>query len=768
MKKTYLLILSVLFAFNSIAQYPYGILPERSNMKQDAYDAWVLARDNHLDNSGTADPQNMLRHKHNDGITYQEYQSFAIMTAIYNSDWDAFHKLWNYTKHIASINTFGNPPVRHLQPWKSNANSIIGKGMSFETADMSVALYEAAVRDPSAVDADGQPFMELAGNAADEHWRIHICHDPAPGIAGGARWKCGSDGFFIYLHYASPWGYFQRFADASGNNKWIEPYTYNGTQYKAADQAIREIFLKHIRDYNYETFCHTMLINGEEAGANGSDDAGSLYFGWGQARGLIKNAMTYCNWGHPDDYEICKYMADFFVNHTGNDPTNIQNGYNCIDASGGGDPKPSMVGAAGLICMIDEQYQDFVNACWDWMVANIGQWSSDYRESLQGACYMAAMAGQMNLRLANNENYIDLSTNSMSFENSGGNQSFDIISDLSWNITTSDSWFSVNTNSGSNNATIDVSVDPNGTNNSRTGSITVENTTEGINKTITITQLGPTFTLTVNNGTGGGDYGAGEVIEIIANDPQPGYLFDKWTGDVTNIANVNASTTTIEMGANNAEITATYAETNDIILQAEDADVLNSASVETAYSGYNGSGYVKFGGGAYFEFTDVAVPAGTFDVVVRSIEDWADASQLIVNGTTYDFELPGGGEGTTEWMETTISGVVFQSSGNTIRISDGKQQKIDQIKIAGIITGNCSPKSIIQKEKIIAYPNPVTDDIVNFKRTLDADIYSITGEKILSVKNTDEMNLSGLDKGVYILNMYSTDGLNKYSKLIIE
>jgi hypothetical protein len=570
---------------NMQAQYPYGILPERSNMKQDAYDAWETARDNHLSNAGTVDPQNMLRHMHDGGVTYQEYQSFAFMGAIYNSDWDAFHKLWNYTKYIASINTFGDPPVRHLQPWKSTGNGIIGNGMSFETADLTVSLYEAAVRDPSAVDADGQPFMELAGNAADEHWRTHVCHDPAPGIAGGARWKCGNDGYFIYLHYASPWGYFQRFADASGNNKWIEPYTYNGTQYKAADQGIREIFLKHIRDYNYVTLCHTMLTNGAEAGSNGSDDANSTYFGWGQARGLIKNAMTYCNWGHPDDYEICKFMADFFVDDTGGDPTNIQNGYKCTTGGGMTSPKPSMVGAAGLICMIDEQYQDFVNACWDWMVANISQWANDDREALMGAVYMTAMAGQLNLRLANNEKYINVNPTSLDFGNSSESQNIEITSDLSWNISVSDSWFSVNTNSGSNDATVTVSVNDNNSGSARSGNLTVENTTEGVSKTIEVYQAGPTYTLNVVSGNGGGVYEPGQVVDISASDPAGGMEFKEWTGDVSYIANADMASTTVTMPSKPITVEATYGE----VTMPEAVKVTTPPTIDAVDDGFYGN-----------------------------------------------------------------------------------------------------------------------------------------------------------------------------------
>ena len=68
------------------------------------------------------------------------------------------------------------------------------------------------------------------------------------------------------------------------------------------------------------------------------------------------------------------------------------------------------------------------------------------------------------------------------------------------------------------------------------------------------------FTLTVENGTGSGTYEADEEITIVANEAQDGMVFDKWIGDVENVADVNASTTTIKMPSKNATITATYVE----------------------------------------------------------------------------------------------------------------------------------------------------------------------------------------------------------------
>ena len=67
-----------------------------------------------------------------------------------------------------------------------------------------------------------------------------------------------------------------------------------------------------------------------------------------------------------------------------------------------------------------------------------------------------------------------------------------------------------------------------------------------------------TYTLVVNNGQGGGNYAAGASVNIAANGPPSGQVFDRWTGDTNNVANVGASSTTLTMPSGNATITATY------------------------------------------------------------------------------------------------------------------------------------------------------------------------------------------------------------------
>ena len=73
---------------------------------------------------------------------------------------------------------------------------------------------------------------------------------------------------------------------------------------------------------------------------------------------------------------------------------------------------------------------------------------------------------------------------------------------------------------------------------------------------------GAPVVLTVNFGSGGGTYPAGSRIDIVANPPAPGQVFDRWTGDLSVLGNapqlplIPRATLTIPAAA--ATLTATY------------------------------------------------------------------------------------------------------------------------------------------------------------------------------------------------------------------
>jgi len=67
-----------------------------------------------------------------------------------------------------------------------------------------------------------------------------------------------------------------------------------------------------------------------------------------------------------------------------------------------------------------------------------------------------------------------------------------------------------------------------------------------------------TYPLTVHQGSGDGEHVEGAIVEIQADPPPTGKVFDQWTGDVSVVADARAATTTITMPPTNVVVTATY------------------------------------------------------------------------------------------------------------------------------------------------------------------------------------------------------------------
>ncbi|HEY7906716.1 MAG TPA: InlB B-repeat-containing protein, partial [Wenzhouxiangella sp.] len=68
------------------------------------------------------------------------------------------------------------------------------------------------------------------------------------------------------------------------------------------------------------------------------------------------------------------------------------------------------------------------------------------------------------------------------------------------------------------------------------------------------------FALTVNGGSGAGEYVAGDVVTISAGLPPEGQIFDRWTGQTARVANVNQATTTLTMPESTVIVSAIYIE----------------------------------------------------------------------------------------------------------------------------------------------------------------------------------------------------------------
>jgi hypothetical protein len=69
----------------------------------------------------------------------------------------------------------------------------------------------------------------------------------------------------------------------------------------------------------------------------------------------------------------------------------------------------------------------------------------------------------------------------------------------------------------------------------------------------------PRYALSIENGTGSGEYLAGTIVRITADPAPESYLFDKWIGAVEYVNDTAEVETTVEMPAEAITITAVYA-----------------------------------------------------------------------------------------------------------------------------------------------------------------------------------------------------------------
>ncbi|WP_395838911.1 CARDB domain-containing protein [Archangium violaceum] len=147
-----------------------------------------------------------------------------------------------------------------------------------------------------------------------------------------------------------------------------------------------------------------------------------------------------------------------------------------------------------------------------------------------------------------------------------------------------------------------------------------------------------TYALTVNGGTGSGSYAAGTVVNIAANPPSSGQVFNSWTGGVaSSFGNIYAPSTTYTMGSAAATITATYsASTGGSKYEAESATLSGGAAVTTNHANYSGTGFVEgyWTQGASTRFNVSVASAGWYDVSLRYGNGFADSNiSVYVNGT---------------------------------------------------------------------------------------------------------------------------------------
>lgn len=139
------------------------------------------------------------------------------------------------------------------------------------------------------------------------------------------------------------------------------------------------------------------------------------------------------------------------------------------------------------------------------------------------------------------------------------------------------------------------------------------------------------YTLTVINGSGGGNYVAGATVILLADNPPAGKIFDKWTTETEGVAFTGSTVaaTTMTMPASNATVTATYKRDPDAPTSSGDSgnNSNNNGNNSNTGSGSNTTVTVDKDGWSEDKFS--AVVSGSTDNFVLKITDSAYAKSEI-------------------------------------------------------------------------------------------------------------------------------------------
>ncbi|KFE70297.1 APHP domain protein [Hyalangium minutum] len=205
---------------------------------------------------------------------------------------------------------------------------------------------------------------------------------------------------------------------------------------------------------------------------------------------------------------------------------------------------------------------------------------------------------------------------------------------------------------------------------------------------------GTTYALTVNNGSGSGSYASGAVVNISANAPSSGQVFNGWTGGVaSSFGNASSASTTYTMTAAATTITATYtASTGGSKYEGESATLSGGAQINSNHTGYSGTGFVEgyWTQGARTQFNVSVASAGWYDVTLRYGNGFTDSNlSLYVGGTKQgQVSLPTTGAWTT-WANKAQA-VYLNAGSNAVAYQydagDVANVNLDYITVAATAT----------------------------------------------------------------------------------
>lgn len=144
--------------------------------------------------------------------------------------------------------------------------------------------------------------------------------------------------------------------------------------------------------------------------------------------------------------------------------------------------------------------------------------------------------------------------------------------------------------------------------------------------------------------------------------------------------------------------------------------------------------------------------AGPGELVVKAIRfDGYDARDFsLLSPTSFPFTIAANGSQTiTVQFEPKIMGGKVASV--IIFTNDFDNPEFEYI-VQGFATDNASVSNIDGKtNRLMVYPNPNTTGVLTFNKTISAQLFDYTGKLIKTATKVNELNVSDLPKGIYLL-----------------
>ena len=197
------------------------------------------------------------------------------------------------------------------------------------------------------------------------------------------------------------------------------------------------------------------------------------------------------------------------------------------------------------------------------------------------------------------------------------------------------------------------------------------------------------YTLTVNNGLGTGSYSAGSSIDLVAASAPSGQVFDRWTGDVGTVANVNAATTTMTMPADDTTVTATYRAVSAggtfSFLPTDDAYLQGTTRFNDAYLKVEAGNRVAY---LKFNISGLSGSVRSATLQLRENGDLGSGTLRVYRGSH------------NSWTETSLTAANAPSASGQVGTSSGSVSaaQIVNINVTSLIPNNGTYTAIIKMD----------------------------------------------------------------------